>query len=103
MSSNRPFFESWDHATEPLTGEAQDSRSEQRSAGGMASRIVKGAASTLAGPFDRVLRIVLLLTSGYATASSQRRLEKQADWARFRKVLMVKLQNIGVVSGLLLA
>lgn len=25
------------------------------------------------------------------------RLERQADWVRFRKVLMIKLQNIGVV------
>ncbi|CEL57044.1 hypothetical protein RSOLAG1IB_08297 [Rhizoctonia solani AG-1 IB] len=69
----------------------------------MASKVAKSIASKLAGPFDRVLRVALLLTSGYATASSQRRLEKQADWVRFRKVLMVKLQNIGVVSGLLLA
>ncbi|KAH7320383.1 hypothetical protein B0J17DRAFT_773048 [Rhizoctonia solani] len=103
MSSHRQFFESQDRATEPLTGEAQDSHSEQRSAGGMASRIVKGVTSNLTGPFDRVMRIVLLFTSGYATAPSQRRLEKRADWTRFRKVLMMKLQNIGVVSGLLLA
>ncbi|KAG8722425.1 hypothetical protein FRC08_002406 [Ceratobasidium sp. 394] len=52
------------------------------------------------GPVNKVAR---LLTAGYASEASQRRLEKRADWGRFRKVLMIKLQNIGVVSGLLLA
>ncbi|KAJ1301773.1 hypothetical protein OPQ81_009002 [Rhizoctonia solani] len=103
MSSHYPFFESQDSATEPLTNEASDDHPEQQPIGGIVSRIVKGAASTLAGPFDRVLRILLLLASGYSSMSSQRRLERQADWVRFRKVLMIKLQNIGVVSGLLLA
>ncbi|CEL57045.1 hypothetical protein RSOLAG1IB_08298 [Rhizoctonia solani AG-1 IB] len=100
MSSHRPYFESQDASSEPLTYEAQQNYSGQRPTNG---GTVKGLASKFAGPLDRVLRIVLLLTSGYSTASSQRRLEKQADWGRFRKVLMIKLQNIGVVSGLLLA
>ncbi|CAE6475532.1 unnamed protein product [Rhizoctonia solani] len=103
MSSHRPFFDPQDPVTEPLTSEAQDDHSEQRSGSSMASKLFKGVASALIVPFDRVLRIVLLLTSGYSTASSQRRLEKREDWGRFRKVLMIKLQNIGVVSGLLLA
>ncbi|CEL57043.1 hypothetical protein RSOLAG1IB_08296 [Rhizoctonia solani AG-1 IB] len=54
-------------------------------------------------PIERLGRVVLLLTTGYATEEEQRRLEKNADWTKFRKVLMIKLQNIGVVSGLLLA
>ncbi|CUA75713.1 hypothetical protein RSOLAG22IIIB_11949 [Rhizoctonia solani] len=84
MSSHRPYalFESQDPVTEPLTGEAHNTHSEQKSTGGMASRIIKELPKIDDPPQS---------------------LEKQADWGRFRKVLMVKLQNIGVVSGLLLA
>ncbi|QRV83121.1 hypothetical protein RhiJN_11137 [Ceratobasidium sp. AG-Ba] len=49
-------------------------------------------------PLGPVTKIARLLTAGYATEDAQRRLEKQSDWGRFRKVLMIKLQNIGVVS-----
>ncbi|KAG8745506.1 hypothetical protein FRC10_007853 [Ceratobasidium sp. 414] len=46
------------------------------------------------GPVTKIAR---LLTAGYASEDAQRRLERRADWGRFRKVLMIKLQNIGVV------
>ncbi|ELU40519.1 hypothetical protein AG1IA_05451 [Rhizoctonia solani AG-1 IA] len=120
MSSHRPLVGSFDVDSNSFIDEVQAEEHEQHSGDdSIVSRVVKGnfdtislsfvvaypddnrnrpgMASKLAGPFDRVLRVILLLTSGHATSSSQRRLEKQADWVRFRKVLMIKLQNIGVV------
>ncbi|CAE6475524.1 unnamed protein product [Rhizoctonia solani] len=67
-----------------------------------AQAVWKRLPKFLTGPLERLSRIALLLTTGYPTEDEQRRLERVADWTKFRKVLMIKLQNIGVVSGLLL-
>lgn len=102
MSVNAPLFDTTDPATEPLTGGRGHSKQPSSTMSEMFSKALK-ALNLLLVPFDRVIRIARLLTAGHATEASQRRLERRADWVRFHKVLMMKLQNIGVVSGLLLA
>ncbi|KAF8598018.1 hypothetical protein BDV93DRAFT_610060 [Ceratobasidium sp. AG-I] len=99
-NSHRPLFPTTDSVTETLTGGPQREEESRMEA---TVRRVYEALKPVLKPLERPFRIARLLTAGYATEGSQRRLEKQADWVRFRKVLMIKLQNIGVVSGLLLA
>ncbi|KAL5537210.1 hypothetical protein ACEPAF_1033 [Sanghuangporus sanghuang] len=48
-------------------------------------------------------RIPKLLMLGYASSGTQRRYERQRDWKRMYAVLMFKIENITIVSGLLLA
>ncbi|KAL5492100.1 hypothetical protein ACEPAI_3547 [Sanghuangporus weigelae] len=48
-------------------------------------------------------RIPKLLMLGYASSDTQRRYERQRDWKRMYAVLMFKIENIIIVSGLLLA
>ncbi|KAH8108871.1 hypothetical protein DFH11DRAFT_1630903 [Phellopilus nigrolimitatus] len=48
-------------------------------------------------------RIPKLLMLGYPSEESQRRYELESDWSRLYTILMFKIENIGIVSGLLLA
>ncbi|KAI5118395.1 hypothetical protein M0805_007529 [Coniferiporia weirii] len=48
-------------------------------------------------------RIPKLLMLGYASEESRRKYEHGRDWARMYTILMSKIDNIGIVSGLLLA
>ncbi|OCB90584.1 hypothetical protein A7U60_g2201 [Sanghuangporus baumii] len=49
------------------------------------------------------LRIPKLLMLGYPTQEDWRKYEKKGDWEQFYKVFMAKIDNINIVSGLLLA
>ncbi|KAI5118397.1 hypothetical protein M0805_007531 [Coniferiporia weirii] len=48
-------------------------------------------------------RIPKLLMLGYPSEEAQRKYELRRDWARMHTILMSKIENIGIVSGLLLA
>ncbi|EJD07245.1 uncharacterized protein FOMMEDRAFT_149756 [Fomitiporia mediterranea MF3/22] len=48
-------------------------------------------------------RIPMLLMLGYASQDAQRRYERDRDWKRLYAILMFKIENITIVSGLLLA
>jgi len=50
----------------------------------------------------RFSRIPRLLFLGYSTKELQRQYESQKDWTRFHAVMLRKLENIAIVSGLLL-
>ncbi|GBE80563.1 hypothetical protein SCP_0302780 [Sparassis crispa] len=53
--------------------------------------------------WERLKRIALLLATGYASRESRTRYEITGDWYRFRSTTTKKLENIGIVSGLLLS
>jgi len=47
-------------------------------------------------------RIPRLLLVGYATEERQRRYERQEDWVRLQEILKSKVENVVIVSGLVL-
>ncbi|KAJ3571891.1 hypothetical protein NP233_g3462 [Leucocoprinus birnbaumii] len=59
--------------------------------------------SRLTRIFERITRIGRLLLIGYASEETQRSYEAHRHWEQLHTSLLRKIENIGVVSGLLLA
>jgi len=49
------------------------------------------------------MKIVSLLAIGYATEASRNRYKVKEDWPNFQETITTKLENIGIVSGLLIS
>ncbi|KAG9091389.1 hypothetical protein FRC06_000585 [Ceratobasidium sp. 370] len=97
MATNSPQYTPFRPTSEPFVSEPRGGEEESPDRlNDSLERLLK-VFEPLVRFLGPVTKIARLLTAGYASEASQRRLEKRADWGRFRKVLMIKLQNIGVV------
>ncbi|KAL5492112.1 hypothetical protein ACEPAI_3559 [Sanghuangporus weigelae] len=108
LNANRDIRTAITPITSPHSSQAQmnpgmlDPGAQQTMGKDYLHRALRSIRSWRIGSFDP-LRIPKLLMLGYPTEEAWRKYEKKGDWEQFYKVFMAKIDNINIVSGLLLA